>query len=163
MEAEKYCLACKTTHKLLQLTNGWHCPIHHIEFTNKELNNAFTSLSKDPEYAEKGVSLPLKEGTKNDQDKIRVELLPIESLEEIAKVLTFGAKKYDAENWRKGISFKRVLGGIFRHLYAYARREDKDPESGISHLAHAGCGILFLLWYEQYRKEFDDRYSGGSL
>lgn len=96
-------------------------------------------------------------GTKFDQDKPRMELLPSVALEEIAKVLTFGAKKYADHNWKKGISFSRLLGAAFRHLTAYIRGEDKDPESGLSHLAHLGCCIMFLLWHEKYRKDLDDR------
>jgi hypothetical protein len=98
------------------------------------------------------------EGKKFDTDKVMVELLPIESLEEIAKVMTFGAKKYNAENWRAGIKWKRVLGAAMRHLMAFMRGENKDPESGLSHLAHLGCCVMFLLWYEQHRNGFDDRY-----
>lgn len=96
-------------------------------------------------------------GTKHDGDKLRMELLPIYSLEEIAKVCTYGAKKYDAWNWKKGISYSRLLGATMRHLLSWARGIDKDPETGLSHLSHAGCNILFLLWMEKYRVDLDDR------
>ena len=95
---------------------------------------------------------------KHDEEKPPMYLLPSESLEEIAKVLAFGAKKYSAHNWRKGMGWSRLLSAALRHLFAFVRGEDKDPETGLSHLAHAGCCVLFLLWYEQKRKEFDDRY-----
>ena len=36
--------------------------------------------------------------------------------------------------------------------------EDKDPESGLSHLAHAACCIMFLLEFEKTHPELDDRY-----
>jgi hypothetical protein len=38
------------------------------------------------------------------------------------------------------------------------RGEDKDPESGLSHLAHLGCCVVFLIWHEKYKKELDDRF-----
>jgi len=103
-------------------------------------------------------------GTKSDEGKNRLDLLPTESLEEIAKVLTFGAKKYATSevagdyNWTKGFTWSRLLGATLRHLFAFMRGEDKDPESGISHLAHAGCCILFLLYHEKHHTKLDDRH-----
>lgn len=100
---------------------------------------------------------PLTEGTKFDADKIRFDLLPPESLEEIARVFTFGARKYDDRNWEKGIAWGRVFGAAMRHMWAWWRGEEKDAETGLSHLAHAGCCVMFLLWYEKRRRQFDDR------
>ena len=98
------------------------------------------------------------EGTKYDDNKIRMELLSSEALIKIAEVMTFGAKKYDSHNWRKGIKWSRIYGASQRHLVAWIAGEDKDPETGISHLAHAGCCIMFLLEFEKTHKELDDRY-----
>ena len=77
-----------------------------------------------------------------------MDLLPSEALEEIAKVLGFGAKKYAPNNWRKGFAWSRLLAACFRHLFAYSRGERVDAESGLSHLAHAGAMLLFLLTHE---------------
>jgi len=97
-------------------------------------------------------------GTKHDQDKVRLELLPIESLEEVAKVLTHGANKYQPYNWTKGFKFTRLVGACMRHLFAWTRGEDKDPETGLSHLAHAACCLLFLIWMQKFRPNLDDRF-----
>jgi hypothetical protein len=103
-------------------------------------------------------------GLKNDQGKPRMELLDSYALEQVSKVLAFGADKYTKNgvrgehNWRKGIAFSRLIGAVFRHLYAWLRGESTDPETGLSHLAHAGCGIMFLLWHEKHRPDLDDRY-----
>lgn len=99
----------------------------------------------------------LVEGAKSDQGKVGVHLLPSDPLIEIAKVLDFGAKKYAAYNWTKGIKWSRVFAASLRHMWAWFKGEDRDPESGLSHLAHAGCCILFLLQYELTRRSFDDR------
>jgi len=99
-----------------------------------------------------------EQGTKFDQNKPRLELLPSDALIEIAKVLTFGAKKYSSENWRKGINYSRLMGAAMRHLLAWKDGEDKDPESGLTHLAHAGCCVLFLIWMEKNRQDLDDRF-----
>ncbi len=122
------------------------------------------SLSKEPivnTYEFRGINGPiLSTATKYDGDKVPVELLPSEALEEIAKVLAFGKKKYDAWNWAKGFKWTRLIGAAIRHLYAYQRGEDKDPESGLSHIAHAGCCILFLLQHDLSKLGEDDRYKG---
>lgn len=98
-------------------------------------------------------------GTKFDDKKVRLELLSPIAIEEMGKVLTFGATKYDAHNWRKGIKWSRVLGASLRHIMAFMGGQDKDPETGLNHLAHAACCIMFLLEYEITHKELDDRYT----
>lgn len=97
---------------------------------------------------------------KQDDGKIRTELLPVGPMLAIAEVLTFGAKKYADHNWRKGFKWSRLLGAATRHLFAFMRGEDKDPETGLSHLAHLGCCVLFLLEHEQRGLGEDDRYKG---
>ena len=102
--------------------------------------------------------MTLKEGTKHDESKPRVGLIsPIALLAE-AQVMTYGAQKYEAHNFRKGISFQRVVDAAFRHLIAFNAGEDIDPESGLPHLAHLRCCAAFLLEYAVTHPEFDDRY-----
>ena len=88
-------------------------------------------------------------------------LLPSEALDEIARVYAFGAEKYAAHNWRKGYEWNKSFSAMMRHLWSWWRGENLDPESGLSHLAHAGFHVLglltFVLNYERYGK-FDDRY-----
>ena len=99
---------------------------------------------------------------KFDSGKTDWSLMPFEAIEEINKVLEFGAKKYAAHNWTQGEGFRytRVLNSLFRHLFAWSRGEDLDPESGLSHLAHAGCNIVFLIYYNRYKARYnnDDRF-----
>jgi hypothetical protein len=98
-----------------------------------------------------------KEGKKHDFGKTRYDLIPPVALEHLALVYTFGAKKYGDRNWEKGISWGRIFGAIMRHLWAFWRGEDLDPESNLPHLAHAACGCFMLLTYRKTRKDFDDR------
>lgn len=102
---------------------------------------------------------------KFDGGKVRLELLPVDALEEVGKVLTFGAIKYAAGNWAtgSGFSWMRLFGALLRHLFAWARGEDKDPESGLSHLAHAGCMLLFLLAHVLRSHGLDDRGMVGQV
>lgn len=103
----------------------------------------------------------LTEGTKHDQDKIRTELFPLDVMLAISKVLTFGAKKYEDHNWKKGIKYTRLQGALLRHISAWANGEGLDPESKLPHLWHAGCCLTFLIYYEVHKDEysdFDDRF-----
>jgi len=95
---------------------------------------------------------------KHDGDKPPLNLLSNEALVQIAKVMQFGAQKYAAHNWRKGFAWSRPLAAAQRHIGAFNDGEDKDPESGLSHLAHAACCIMFLLEFEKTHKHLDDRY-----
>lgn len=97
------------------------------------------------------------EGRKDDGDKTPWDLLPSDAVEEILKVLAFGAKKYDRRNWEKGMAWSRPFAALMRHMWAWQRGEGTDPETGLSHLAHAGCCILFLLAYERRKIGKDDR------
>jgi hypothetical protein len=99
-----------------------------------------------------------KKAIKHDENKPRFELISPIALTKIALVLTEGAKKYDDHNWRKGFKWSRLIGAAFRHLTAFMAGQDKDPETKLSHLAHAACCIMFLLEHEETHKELDDRY-----
>lgn len=95
---------------------------------------------------------------KFDQDKLPLHLLSTEAMNQTAAVLAFGAQKYAAHNWRDGFVWSRPLSAAMRHITAFNDGEDKDPESGLSHLAHAACCIMFLLEFEKTHKHLDDRY-----
>jgi hypothetical protein len=100
----------------------------------------------------------IEPGTKYDQEKPRVDLLDPLALEGIANVLAFGAKKYAAHNWRGGISYSRLIAAIIRHTFAILRGEDTDPESGLPHVDHLGCSVMFLSNMMKTRPDMDDRY-----
>jgi hypothetical protein len=100
----------------------------------------------------------LTEGVKHDSGKTtRPELIPPEAVEALGTVLAFGARKYADRNWELGMGWGRVFGAAMRHLWAWWRREDKDPETGYSHLWHAFTCVAFLLTYEQRKIGKDDR------
>ena len=98
-------------------------------------------------------------GVKDDTGKPGMYLLPYASLAEIAKVLDFGAKKYAPGNWAKGIAYSRLISAAERHLGAFKDGEDVDSESKLSHIAHLGCCVLFLMWMVLKRPDMDDRWS----
>ena len=91
-----------------------------------------------------------EQGMKFDGGKRDFTLLPWSAVEEIVKVLEFGAAKYSRDNWKHVEDGQhRYTKAAFRHLIAYNNGEINDPESGLPHLAHVGCCILFLLALEK--------------
>lgn len=108
------------------------------------------------EWRQRTMSEPT--GVKHDQGKPDMSLLSNIALVKVAQVMTFGKQKYSANNWRGGFAWSRPLAAAARHLFAYIGGEDKDPETGLSHLAHASCCLMFLLEFEETHKNLDDRY-----
>ena len=97
------------------------------------------------------------EAVKHDQGKPRWDLVPFDAMDEVAQVFAYGARKYAERNWERGMVWGRLLAAALRHLAAWARGEDFDPESGYRHLAHAGCCVLMLLGLTLRGKGTDDR------
>ena len=88
-------------------------------------------------------------GRKFDGGKLEYGLLPPYALEETVKVLTFGAQKYERDNWQKvPDSKRRYFDALQRHVWAWKSGEQFDPESGIHHLAHAMCCLMFLYEHD---------------
>jgi hypothetical protein len=92
--------------------------------------------------------------------KPRLELVPWAAVTEIAEVLTFGAERYDANNWCRGARWGRYFAALCRHIFAWWSGEERDPETGKSHLAHAGCCLFFLMEYQRNNWGTDDRFKG---
>lgn len=96
-------------------------------------------------------------GVKYDQGKLPWHLLPGDAVEPVLRVLSYGADKYAPRNWEKGMAWSRPFGAMMRHMWAWWMGEDKDKETGETHLAHAACCLLFLLAYEKRGIGTDDR------
>lgn len=91
-----------------------------------------------------------EQGRKADSGKPRLSLLPWRAVSQIVDVLEFGAAKYEPNNWKHVPNARqRYFDAAMRHLLAWWDGERLDTESGLPHLAHAGCCILFLLWADK--------------
>lgn len=99
------------------------------------------------------------EGVKYDQGKPRLDLIPSEALIELGKVLEYGCRKYSVGNWAKGIAYSRLIAATMRHIAQFNSGEDLDPESGLSHISHALCNLVFLSYFIFTNKNNkDDRW-----
>jgi hypothetical protein len=93
---------------------------------------------------------PERPTNKDDSDKVRFDLLPWNAVEEIAKVLSYGAKKYSDNGWKRVPNFRaRYLAAMLRHVVAYGKSrvlgDVLDNETSLHHLAHAACCAMFLI------------------
>ena len=87
------------------------------------------------------------------EGKPQLAYLPTREVEQIMKVLDYGANKYERDNWKKPHDTNRTLSSLLRHVFAFMRGEFTDEESGHSHLAHAGCCIIMLMWHTNERNK----------
>ena len=85
---------------------------------------------------------------KQDRGKVPMDLLDPQALEEMAKVLQHGAKKYSPHMWRDGVQYSRLYAAALRHMFAWADGEKYDPESQHQHLAHAAVNLMFLINFQ---------------
>lgn len=104
-----------------------------------------------------GATPPTTEGYKADQGKDPWDLAAWDAFRAIVKILEFGARKYEDRNWEKGMAWSRCFAALMRHMTAWWECEGKDPETGCSHLWHAGCCVMFLIAYELRGIGTDDR------
>jgi hypothetical protein len=85
-------------------------------------------------------------GIKYDSEKPDYSLIPPNALEDVVKVLTYGAQKYDRNNWQHLEDLvNRYFAASQRHMWALQRGETFDPETGIHHAAHAACCLMFII------------------
>lgn len=113
--------------------------------------------SKQPE-SEKNES---NTGTKHDQDKPALAYIPKAALYAEGQAFAYGAKKYDAWNYKNGIAVTRTLGAAVRHIVQFLDGEDKDAESGTHHLGCARANLAMALDTLENHPKFDDRFKGG--
>lgn len=98
-------------------------------------------------YEDSGGQAEFDQGLRHNDGKNRLDLIPCSLIDGVGRVLTFGAKKYEADNWRKFTpqQVKECIGSAMRHIEQYRQGNWLDPESGLPHLAHAATNLGFIL------------------
>jgi len=97
-------------------------------------------------------------GARFNSGKPMWSLVDYDAFVPMVQVLMYGAKKYDSHNWKKGFRYTDLLDSLQRHINAFLAGEDNDPESGLPHIGHIQCNVMFLGYMTQFRKDLDDRY-----
>lgn len=96
-------------------------------------------------------------GGQKGQKAERYDLLPFDALDEVARVYGVGAKKYDDDNWLRGYAWRLSAAALLRHVARFMCGENRDPETGCLHLAHAAWHCLTLLTFHMRGLGTDDR------
>jgi len=148
--ARIFCSVCA------QLPGAQHSPQCKYRGTVDPRGSSYWAPKHAEDRAHELLRAHLTEGVKADDGKPRMDLLDPVAMAALSQVLTFGAAKYAAHNWRKGIKQSRLIAALLRHVFAHLKGEDNDPESGLPHIAHAMCCCMFLLGLAG-RAELDDR------
>jgi hypothetical protein len=92
--------------------------------------------------------------TKHDNGKNRLDLIDPDYILGLGEVLSYGAKKYAANNWKQingQEDIERIKGALLRHMMAYMKGEEFDEESSLQHLHHMAAGAMFLAYFDKRR------------
>lgn len=132
---------CNTCFNAGQVLGGSNPACYDCKDYNKWVSRDFLNNVSDEPIA--------KAGVKYDSGKPQWSLLPFRALTKVVEVLTYGAKKYAPDNWKRvPDARRRYIDAGFRHFTAYATGETHDPETGKHHLAHAVCCLLYLIAFD---------------
>lgn len=101
------------------------------------------------------------EGVKYDDTKPALAYIPKAALYAEGEAFAYGAKKYEAWNYKNGLAVTRTLSAALRHIVQFLEGEDLDQESGVNHLGCARANLAMALDSLVNHPEFDDRHKGG--
>lgn len=131
----------------------FHCPVKVPKKGTAEHNDNLLPQIEAFRYATSRLE---GDFIKKDSGKLQWSLMPFEELKDVVKVLMHGAEKYSPDNWKNCDNVVRYKDALMRHVIAYVSGEEIDSEFGLSHLAHAVCNCLFLMWFDKHK---DDKAS----
>jgi hypothetical protein len=97
-------------------------------------------------------------GGQKEVNDIRLDLLPVPALWEVGRLYGIGARKYDANNWRKGYAWSNSYAALQRHAARFWDGESMD-EGGFHHLSAVIFHALALMTFEKEHPELDDRFN----
>lgn len=137
----------------IELSDGTHrCHMSMIDHRGTNHEDSKVWWDDAGRWGEKRNASP-STGRKDDDGKTRFHLLPWFALEQLGKVLTYGAKKYSDNGWRDVTDWRsQYSAALLRHIVAWQQGEKMDPESGLHHLAHAAACVFILLERELMEK-----------
>lgn len=115
------------------------------------------AIKKYEKSKEEKKQLGQKDAGRFDEGKVRHDLVPAWAIEKLAEVYTYGAQKYDDNNWWKGMKWSKVMGPLERHYNKWKRGRIQDDESNCYHLAMVAWNAIALMCYQKNKLGTDDR------
>lgn len=115
-----------------------YMPITEAADTARKIADSF--MYNEPEIA-----------IKNDRkdNKLMWELLPLDVIEEVVRVYTFGARKYSPNKWQNlEDGYNRYKAALLRHLTLIDQGQHFDPESGLLHASQVAWNAIALCYFE---------------
>ena len=113
-------------------------------------------LAQDKAELQQALDIAYSEGVydtfqKKDSGKNRLELIEPNFIEGLGSVLTFGANKYEANNWKLMSTgdVERIKGSLLRHTMSYLKGDEIDEETGFPQLYHMACNLMFLDYFDR--------------
>lgn len=93
-----------------------------------------------------------QKGKKYSQDKLDYTLIPPYALEDLARHLTVGLRKYpDRENWRKVPNARQeYLKAAWRHFNSFNKGVKYDPDGKEPDLHELMCVVVNLMFYLEF-------------
>ena len=90
------------------------------------------------------------------KQKIRYDLLPVNGINEVNKVLTEKLKKYNKNEWKYGLPWSEVLSSLKKHLNDFELGEDFDKNK-LLNMAHVAMNALIICDFYRSFPQGDDR------
>lgn len=85
-----------------------------------------------------------------NKGKVQWSLAYWPAVEEMVRVLEYGASKYSADNWKQGQNREELLESMQRHVLALMKgeEEDSDPKAiPTHHIGHIMCNCMFYFYH----------------
>lgn len=125
----------------------------------RDIINPANYFISEAEYAKmvSEVDEDTQKAERLNEGKLQWSLVDFPSLEPMVEVLGYGSLKYAPDNWKRGLPVRKQIDSLLRHVTAIASGVELDEESGLSHIGHAQCNLMFLAWTLKNKPELDDR------
>lgn len=88
-----------------------------------------------------------------NENKLRWSLVDFKSLEPLVEVLEYGTKKYEVDNWKRGLELRAIMDSLMRHVVEINNNQYIDEESKCLHMGHIMANAMFWIYFYNKNKE----------
>lgn len=93
----------------------------------------------------------------------RFDLIPAEAMHRLGVHYAAGAKKYEARNWERGLSYVRTFNSMMGHAFKWMRCKALGVTPEEDHLAAVAWGAFALMTFESRIAAVKLRYPGDVI